>query len=301
MSESAPILKIDGRIVRMGRLEGDSFDYPEDIPRLLCSVREGSQAVDVLTLVQTLPHTTPAFDLSFEWDNAAAVPVSTFEHWWTRQVDRKTRNIVRKSAKLGITVREVPYDETLVRGIWEIYNESPVRHGKRFWHYGKDIDTVKRENASFHDRSVFLGAFWQRRLVGFAKLVIANDGLQARLMQILSMIEHRDKSPTNALIAEAVRVCAGRRIGYLCYGRFSYGKKQRDSLTDFKANNGFQRIEIPRYYVPLTTRGRIALRLGLQHRIADRVPEPLLAAFRHARCRWYAGTTLLTSHVQPSE
>jgi len=105
------------------------------------------------------------------------------------------------------------------------------------------------------------------------------------------MAAHRDKSPTNALIAESVRLCADRKIGHLCYGKFSYGKKQRDSLTDFKQNNGFQRIEVPRYFVPLTMRGKIALRLGLHHKVADRVPEPLLITYRNLRRLWYASTS----------
>jgi len=52
---------------------------------------------------------------------------------------------------------------------------------------------------------------------------------------------------------------------------FSYGKKQRDSLADFKRHNGFQKVDLPRYYVPLTAAGRIALRLGLQHGISERI------------------------------
>ena len=33
----------------------------------------------------------------------------------------------------------------LVNGIIGIFNQSPVRRGKPFWHYGKDFDTVKKE------------------------------------------------------------------------------------------------------------------------------------------------------------
>jgi hypothetical protein len=102
------------------------------------------------------------------------------------------------------------------------------------------------------------------------------------------MIRHRDKAPTNALIAQAVRSCAERGIRYLCYGHFSYGRKERDSLSDFKESNGFQKIELPRYYVPLTMRGRIALRLGLHRDLIDWVPEPMAATYRRIRSSWYA-------------
>ncbi len=135
-------------------------------------------------------------------------------------------------------------------------------------------------------RSVFIGAFLEGNLIGFAKLVSDEEQGQAGLMQIVSMIKHRDKAPTNALIAQAVRSCAKRGIPYLVYSNFSYGKKLRDSLADFKHYNGFQRIELPRYYVPLTLVGRAVLRLGLHHRLADRIPEPLVAQFRKLRSLW---------------
>jgi hypothetical protein len=102
-------------------------------------------------------------------------------------------------------------------------------------------------------------------------------------MNIVPMIQHRDKAPTNALIAEAVRSCAERGIRFLVYSNFAYGKKQRDSLSDFKERNGFKRIDLPRYYVPLTRTGSAAFRLGLHKKFADHLPERLLAKLRELR------------------
>jgi len=222
-----------------------------------------------------------------EWDNLAVLAVSTFDHWWTRQINDKTRNMVRRAENKGVAVREVLFDDALVQGISAIYNESPIRQGKPFWHYGKDLETVRMENATFLDRSAFLGAFLGDSLIGFAKLVSSEDQGQAALMQILSMIHHRDKAPTNALIAQVVRDCAARGIPYLVYSKFSYGKKQRDPLSDFKHHNGFQRIELPRYYIPLTRTGWVALRLSLHHRLADHIPEPVLIQLRKLRSLWH--------------
>ena len=93
-----------------------------------------------------------------------------------------------------------------------------------------------------------------------------NTGTQAGLMNIVSMIQHRDKAPTNALMAQAIRSCADRGISNLWYANMSYGKKQLESaLADFKRHNGFQKVDLPRYYVPLTVVGRVALRLSLHH------------------------------------
>jgi hypothetical protein len=80
------------------------------------------------------------------------------------------------------------------------------------------------------------------------------------------------------------------------YANFAYGKKIQSSLSDFKERNGFQRIEIPRYYVPLTRWGAVAFRLGLHRRFAERVPEPVAATLRELRNRWYQHKF----HVKPA-
>ncbi len=279
-------IRVEGGLIRIARLAAEGYEFLEDPEVVLSALRESGIRVDIFTFRQNLPDTSPKYRYPMEWDNVAALPVSTFDHWWTQQINRKTRNMIRKAEKSGISFREVPFDDALVQGISAIYNESPIRQGKPFWHYGKDLETVRRENATFLDRSVFLGAFLGESLVGFAKLVIDEDQSQAGLMQIVSMIQHRDKGPTNALIAQAVRSCAQREIPYLWYAKFSYGKKQRDSLADFKRHNGFQRNEFPRYYIPLTLAGQTALRLRLHHGLADHTPELVLARLRKIRRLW---------------
>src|SRR6202043_417643 len=118
----------------------------------------------------------------------AALRVSTFDDWMTKQVDFKVRNKVRKATKNGVVVREVPFDDDYVAGIHAIYNESPTRQGKAFWHYGKDFETVRKMNATFMDRSIFIGAYLEGILIGFVKLVFDENRTQAGLMQIVSMI-----------------------------------------------------------------------------------------------------------------
>ena len=280
-------IQVEGGLVRIARLAAEGYEFLEEPEAALDALRESGVRIDLLTFTQKLPHTSPKYRYPMEWDNVAALPVSTFDHWWTQQINRKTRNMVRKAEKSGISVREVPFDDALVQGISTIYNESPIRQGKRFWHYGKDLEAVRRENGTFPDRSVFLGAFLEGGLIGFAKLVSDEDQGQAGLMQIVSMIQHRDKAPTNALIGQAVRSCAQRGIPYLWYAKFSYGKKQRDSLADFKHHNGFQAIQLPRYYVPLTLGGQTALALGLHRRLADHIPEAVLVRLRKFRNLWY--------------
>lgn len=281
-------IRTDGRLIRIAFLDGEGYQSLEDAEAALVALRKSEARIDLFTFIQKLSDTLPKYSYPMEWDNMAVLPISTFDDWMTHKIDFKVRNKIRKSAKNGVVVREVPFDDALIQGISGIYNESPIRQGRRFWHYRKDLDTLRRMKATFLDRSVFIGAFFEGNLIGFVKLVTNEDRSQAGLMHILSMIQHRDKAPTNALIAQAVRSCAERGIPYLWYANFSYGKKQRDYLADFKRHNGFQRIEVPRYYVPLTVAGRVALRLGLHHSIADWIPEPVAATYRRIRSLWYA-------------
>lgn len=280
-------IKISGRIVRMGRLDGEKFRFLEDPESIIDGLRKSRERVDLFTFTQRLPETTPKFQYPMELDNFAVIPISTFEDWWTKQIGFKARNKAKQAEKKGVILREVPFSDSLVQGIWEIYNECPVRQGRRFPHFGKDVETVRREAATYLDSSIFIGAFVSERLIGFIKLLIDETGTQAGLLNIVSLIAERDKAPTNALVAFAVRTCASRGISYLTYSNFSYGKKQRDSLSDFKERNAFQRIDVPRYYVPLTPLGHAALRLGLHHRLSERIPESLAAKIREFRDAWY--------------
>lgn len=285
-------IRIQGNLIRVARLASDGYEFLRDPEAALDALRACGIRIDLFTFGQKLPDISPKYDYLMEWDNVAALRVSSFEHWWTRQINGKTRNMVRRAEKNGVIVRAVPFDDALVRGISAIYNESPVRQGRPFWHYGKDLETVRRENATFLDRSVFLGVFDGPSLIGFAKLVSDEDQTQARLMQIVSMIRSRDKAPANALIAQAVRSCAEREIPYLVYSHFSYGKKQRDSLRDFKQHNGFEQIDLPRYFVPFSLAGRVALRLGLHRGFVDHIPEPVLEQLRRVRNFWHKGSFL---------
>lgn len=280
-------VQVGGRLIRIGRLAAEGFEFVDDPRTLVAGITKAGGGMDLFTFIQKLPASAPEYKYPMEWDNVAAIPVSTFEHWWTRQIDGKTRNMVRRSEKKGLVFREVAFDDALVRGIWEIYNECPVRLGRPFPHYGKDIEAVLEMSGTFLDCSVFIGAFFEEKLVGFVKLTVDEARSQAAVMHIISLMEHRDKAPMNALIAESVKACEKRAIPHLVYSKFSYWKKQRDSLSDFKERNGFRRFDVPRYYVPLTRLGGYAIQLGLQHGIFGSIPEPVIAALRGFRDMYY--------------
>jgi hypothetical protein len=280
-------IKVQGRFLRIARLDGDKYTFPDDPELVLDEMRKCGTRIDIFTFLQRLPETSPKYGYQMEWDNLAVLPVSSFDHWWTQQIRSFPRNRARQAEKKGVVLREVPVDETLFTGIVEIYNECPVRQGKRFPYYGMKLETARQYASTFLDRSIYIGAFLGDTMIGFIKLVTDETRTQACLVHILSMVRHKDKAPTNALIAAAVRCCADRGIPYLVYEHFSYGKKQEDSLSHFKEVNGFQRVNVPRYYVPLTPIGRAALRLGMHHRFVDRLPESVTSKLRDLRRAWH--------------
>lgn len=282
------MIRVEGRVIRIARLEADKYLFLSDPEEVVAALRAAGTPVDLFTFLPRLPDTSPKYSYPFEWDNLAVLPVTTFDHWWNEQIGFKARNKAKQAEKKGVVVREIPFDDCTVRGIWEVYNESPFRQGVPNHHFGESLDTVYREEATFLDHSIFIGAFLEDKMVGFIKLVADETWTQAGLMNIVSMVSHRDKAPSNALVAHAVRICAQRGIRYLVYSNFAYPKKPRSSLSDFKERNAFERVDLPRYYVPLTIKGALAWRLGFHKKFRYFLPENLLVHLRNLRRSWYA-------------
>ena len=113
--------------------------------------------------------------------------------------------------------------------------------------------------------------------------------------QIISKISHRDKGPNNALVAKAVEICAREGVPYLVYMNWGSG-----SLSEFKRRNGFQKVTLPRYYVPLTSRGRMALHLGLHKGFRRVIPEPLQSSLKRLRTKWYSSVYSLMDRTAPA-
>lgn len=280
-------LQVRGSLVKIARLDGEKFIFADDPNAIAEALRKSTRRIDLFTFIQKVSETSPKYSYPMEWDNLAVLPISTFDHWWNQQIGFKARNKAKQAEKKGAVIREVPFSDSLVRGIWEIYNETPIRGGRKFPHFGKDLETVYREEATYLDESVFIGAYVGEKLIGFIKLIYSAEGSQAGLLNIVSLIEHRDKAPTNALVAHAVKACAERNIPFLVYSNFAYGKRNRDSLSDFKERNAFQRVNLPRYYVPLTPIGHVALRLGAHKRISEQIPEWMIVKLRQVRKSCY--------------
>jgi hypothetical protein len=272
-------LTITGRIFRSARPRDEPYECIEDPESFISGLKQSDIRADLFTFMQEISEPEPKYPFHLEWDSLAVLPVTSYENWLKNQINFKTRNKIRKAQKAGVELRSVPFNDDLVKAIMEIYNESPTRQGKPFLHYAKTFETLKRDHETFLSRSDFVGAFYRGEMIGFIKFVVGKN--VASLMQIISKIAHRDKAPTNALIAKAVEMCGERKIPNLHYGIWS-----RRGLGVFKISHGFLRREIPRYHVPLTLRGKVFLGLRLHHGLRDYLPGQCRDYLAELRGKW---------------
>ena len=146
---------------------------------------------------------------------------------------------------------------------------------------------VNRAWASRLDQSLWVVARYEGQLIGFIKLIVSK-GL-ARTSGTIAKEIYWDKGTMNALFARCVELCISRGIPLLVYGKFVYRTKGQDSLTEFKMRNGFERVEVPRHYVPLSMRGLLGLKLGLHRSLHEVIPGPILRVLLMLRGKWYEG------------
>jgi len=277
-------IMIEGKALRVAKLDPwfqqEWFEDVENPEMLIDALQKSNDRPDILTFWQRLPDTEPKYSYPMELDSIAALPVKSYSFWWEKQIERAARNKVRKAQKKGVTVRMASFDDTFVRGMTSIFNETPIRQGRRFLHYGKDFDTIKRQFSRFLFREEIFGAYLAEELVGF--IFLADAGRYAFLGQIISKIAYRDLAPNNALLAKAVERCAEKGFRYLVYALW-----RDDSLGDFKRSNGFQRFDVPRYFVPLTPIGKLALKLGLHRGWKAALPNRLKRPLKKLRKFWH--------------
>jgi hypothetical protein len=276
-----------GQFIKIAEIFDEYWIEREKLPSpdvVIAELLNQENRLDLFTFTQKIPNIEPRYNHHLEWDNVAAIPISTHEHWFRKQISQATRRNIKASAKRGVVVAVSEYNEDYIKGIMSIYNESPIRHRKTFWHYGKDFQTVKDENGTYSWRSTFLAAYFQNEMIGYLKIVWDKD--VGAIMQILSKLEHLQLRPNNALLSEAVRQCENRNANFLLYEKFNYGNKF-DSLTAYKQSNGFVRKDIPRYYIPLSKKGSLMIRLGLHKSFKEVLPERVIKPLRTLRDLWY--------------
>jgi hypothetical protein len=286
-------IKVRGRLLRTACLNDEYYVGAPD-PAALIADLKSRRVADVFTFVQELDDPKPHFEHRLSWDKMAVLPLTTYANWFDKQIKFKPRNRLRKAWKAGVETRMLDFSDDLVRSIMEIYNETPLRQGKRNWHYGKDFETVKREHSTFLDRSEFIGAWFKDELIGFAK--VTHGEHSSIIMNIVAKMSARDMSPMNALIAKSVECVAAKNIPLLNYGVWG-----RRGLNEFKVAQAFECLEVPRYHAPLTAKGEWALKHDLHRGLKERMPEAWIVKLADTRAKLNEWLHRKASGLRPSQ
>ena len=281
-------LVVRGKRLKIASLHDEDWLEREIVDPALCisKLKECADAprADIFYFLQKVPETTAHFSYPMELRSVAVADVANFNTWW-ESLPQETRKNVRRSQKRGVVIKVKGLDDEVVGGIQSVQNESPVRQGRHYHHFGKSFEQVKRDYSAFLDRSDFICAYFEDELIGFVKLVYR--GNVASILQLNSKAEHYDKRPSNALLAKAAELCESRGISYLTYGLFNYGNKGDSSLREFKVRHGFCEMLVPSYYIPLTVWGRLCLRTKLHRGLIGILPHGVIKVAVSLRTRWY--------------
>jgi hypothetical protein len=280
---------VKGKWIKMAVIEAEEYlatdlGDPELCLRKLREQASDGLRADIFTFAQKLPSIVPTYNYHMEWDSVAAVRTNSFKDWWEK-LPQATRKNVRRSQKRGVVVTNRELDDDLITRLMELNNECPVRAGRPYPHYGKSFDQTKKDQESFSDRRELIWAQVGSELIGFLKIVYR--GKIASILHLLPKISQYDRRPANAMLAKAVELCEAKGISYLTYGMFNYANKQDSPIREFKSRNGFEEILVPRFYVPLTTKGAIGLKLRLHRGLHGLLPPIVISRIVDARTKWY--------------
>src|SRR2546421_5583864 len=162
-------LVVEGRFLTVARLRDEWYDELGDPEVIVSYLKRCGSVPDLFTFWQRLPDTVPIYSYYHEPDGLSAIPLKDFQYWWNHQIGSDMRKKAKRPEKRGIEIKEVPLTDDFVRGVMEIFNETPVRRGKPFWHYGKSFDTVKEELSRNLSISKFIAAYEGGELACFVK------------------------------------------------------------------------------------------------------------------------------------
>jgi hypothetical protein len=253
------------------RIARDQMEYERSVvPTAELLQKLGEKGIDVFTFLERswcCKIQNPQKSSVKTNVNVALLNLNSYDEW-LKNIGKKTRNMIRKAEKSGIRTSLAEPNGKLAEGMWKIYNETPIRQERGFPWYGISLEQVIRDILP-RQNCTYVGAYFQDELAGFIQLV--NGDNIAMISQILSMQKHLDKAVNNALVAKAIEICADNQVEWLMYGRIG----NHPSLDNFKRSNGFEKFTLTRYYVPLTSKGKIVMKLGLQKDVKDTLPQSI--------------------------
>ena len=207
----ARTLQITGSVLKTARLRSELYVQLEDLDSF-CSRRSGHRCLrtDILTFLAGHQRPRPKITRSITRPKGSQYFRS--RHMTSGSGCRlynKPRNTLRKALKSGIEVRLEEFSESLLHGIKAIYDESPVRQGKRNRHYQERLgDNQKRARHVLGEKPVHRGLFFRRDDRLRESDVFSRFG---SLHKFSLESQPSRQSANNAILAKAVEICAAER------------------------------------------------------------------------------------------
>jgi GNAT acetyltransferase-like protein len=285
-------------VVRGEEMMEKELDHPEVYVEKLKGDLSHSLKADIFTFTQKPSTTRPKYSYPFGWESIAAIQLVNFKGWW-EGLPQETRKNVRRAQKRGVQTKISEFDDDLIRGIQGVNDDAPVRQGTANAYYGKSFDETKERYGEFVGRCDFVCAYSGDELIGFLHLVYRGE--IASILNLTTKPSHFDKRPANALVAKAAEICDAKGISCVTYGQYNYGNKRDSPLRQFKIRNGFAEILVPRYFVPLTTWGRLCMKANLHRGLVGFLPHSAITVGVGARSLWYDFRTFLSRCSSTSE
>jgi hypothetical protein len=141
MQISGQETRTTGRFIRAALLDGGGYLFLQDPQVSLWESKECRTRIKPYTFIQPSSERSRKYSYPMKWDKAAAVSISSVDHWLKHQVNDEARNKARMTEKNRVVTREVRFDDNVTSGIQTIYNETledisgyvPIRRGGINW------------------------------------------------------------------------------------------------------------------------------------------------------------------------
>lgn len=286
---SGDILITTGNRLKIAKIRGEEMrekeiEEPEVYLLALRSEKGQMLKADIFTFSQKIPALQPRYAYPLELESVAAISIVSFKDWW-EGLPQESRKNVRRSQKRGVVIKVRQLDSDVIEDIRAVNDDSPLRQGVQNAYYGLSSEDTWKRYGEFNDRCDFICAYSGEEMIGFLHLVYREK--IAAILNLTAKPSQFDKRPANAMVARAVEVCASRGISHITYGLYNYGNKRDSSLREFKIRNGFTEILVPRYFVPITTWGKLCMKANLHRGLIGILPSSMISAGLRARSLWY--------------
>src|SRR6266446_7947459 len=112
---------VNGKLIRIAEVQDEEWiagDVVEDPEYFIAQIKRANLKADIFTFTEKIPATEPKYGYPMEWDNVAAIPITSFEDWWEKRLPQESRKNVRRATKRGVNVEQVEFNDELVKSIF---------------------------------------------------------------------------------------------------------------------------------------------------------------------------------------